>query len=84
MLPVHIFLFRRKKRKKKEDEWLKKMYKYTRYTMENYSAMRRMKFCHMKQDIHLECIMLHEISQTERQILYDITYMWNLKNTTNK
>ena len=23
--------------------------------------------------------MLSEISQTEKQILYDITYMWNLK-----
>ena len=29
----------------------------------------------------LEGIVLSEISQ--RQILYDITYMWNLKNTTN-
>ena len=28
-------------------------------------------------------IMLSEISQTEKQILYDITYMQNLKNTTN-
>ena len=27
----------------------------------------------------LECIMLSKVSQTERQILYDITYMWNLK-----
>ena len=25
-----------------------------------------------------------ETSQTEKKILYDITYMWNLKNTTNK
>ena len=29
--------------------------------------------------IDLENIMLSEINQ--RQILYDITYMWNLKNT---
>ena len=27
----------------------------------------------------LEGIMLSEISQTERKILYDITYMWNEK-----
>ena len=27
----------------------------------------------------LEGIMLSEVSQTEGQILYDITYMWNLK-----
>ena len=36
----------------------------------------------------LEGITLGEISQTEkdgeRQILYIITYMWNLKNETNK
>ena len=31
----------------------------------------------------LEGIMPSEISQTERQILYDITYTWNLKNKTN-
>ena len=30
----------------------------------------------------LEGITLSEIS--ERQMLYDITYMWNLKNNTNK
>ena len=29
--------------------------------------------------MNLESIMLSEISQTERQILYDIIYMWNLK-----
>ena len=28
----------------------------------------------------LEIIILSEESQTERQISYDITYMWNLKN----
>ena len=27
----------------------------------------------------LEIIILSEVSQTERQISYDITYMWNLK-----
>ena len=31
-----------------------------------------------------EGIMVSEISQTERQILYDITYMWNLKIKTNE
>ena len=31
----------------------------------------------------LEGIMLSDISQREKQILYDITYMWNLKNKTN-
>ena len=31
----------------------------------------------------LEGIMTSEISQKERQILYDITYMWHLKYTTD-
>ena len=29
--------------------------------------------------MHLEYIMLSEISQTERKMLYVITYIWNLK-----
>ena len=34
--------------------------------------------------IDLEYIMLSELNQTrENQILYDITYMWNLKNKRN-
>ena len=32
----------------------------------------------------LEGIMLSERSDREIQILYDITYMWNLKNTTKQ
>ena len=32
--------------------------------------------------MHLEIIILSEVSQTERQISY-ISYMWNLKNNTN-
>ena len=31
-----------------------------------------------------ENIILNEMSDKERQILYDITYMWNLKNNTNE
>ena len=34
--------------------------------------------------MNLEDIILSEISHTERQIPYDFTYMWNLKNTTKK
>ena len=34
--------------------------------------------------IDLEGLMLSEISQTEKDILYVITYMWNLKNKTNE
>ena len=32
----------------------------------------------------LEIISLSEVSQTERQISYDITHMWNLKYDTNE
>ena len=71
------------------DQWIKKMW----YTMEYYSAMKKneiLPFAATRMD--LEGIMLREIRQIimseklevrERQILYDITYMWNLKNTTN-
>ena len=31
----------------------------------------------------LEGIRLSEISQTEKDMLYEITYRWNQKNTTN-
>ena len=31
----------------------------------------------------LDHVMLTEMSDRERQMLYDITYMWKLKNTTN-
>ena len=34
--------------------------------------------------IDLEIIILSEVSQKERQIPYDITYMWNLKYGTNE
>ena len=34
--------------------------------------------------IQLEIIILSEVSQRERQISYDITYMWNLKYDTNE
>ena len=32
----------------------------------------------------LQIIILREVSQKERQIPYDITYMWNLKYDTNE
>ena len=32
----------------------------------------------------LEGLMLNEMSDRERQILYDLTYMWTPKNKTNK
>ena len=45
---------------------------------EYYKAIRTRKSCHLWQSwINLEGIMLSEITQRERQILYDLTYMWN-------
>ena len=32
----------------------------------------------------LEIIILSEVSGRERQISYDMTYMWNLKNDMNE
>ena len=56
------------------------------YTMEYYSAIKKneaMPFIATWMD--LENVILSEVSQTEREILYDIPYMWNLKrNDTNE
>ena len=52
--------------------------------MEYYSAMKKneiMPFAATWMD--LEMIMLSEVRR-ERQIPYDITYMWNLKYDTNE
>ena len=27
---------------------------------------------------HLECVMINEMSEGERQILYDFTHIWNI------
>ena len=58
------------------DEWIKKMWYI--YTMEYYSAIKKneiMPFAATWMD--LEIIILSEVSQTERQISYDIAYMLN-------
>ena len=50
------------------------------YTMEYYSAIRKneiMPFAETR--MGLEIVILSEVSQTERQIPYDIAYTWNLK-----
>ena len=64
------------------EEWRKKMWYI--YTMEYYSAIKRneiMPFAATWMD--LETVIMSEVSQ--RQIPYDITYMWNLKkNGTNE
>ena len=63
------------------NEWIKKMWFI--YTMEYYSAIKQNKILPFATAwMDLEGIMLSEIDR-KRQILYNITYMWNLKNTTN-
>ena len=60
------------------DEWINKMW-YT-YTMEYYSTMKKneiMPFAATWMD--LEILIIRGVSQKERQIPYDKTYMWNLK-----
>ena len=54
------------------------------YTMEYYSAIKKNEILTFATTwMKLDGIMLSAISQTERQILYDITYMWNLNNKTS-
>ena len=55
------------------------------YTMEYYSAIKKNKnfaICNSMDGFEGHCAVWNK-SDKERQILYDITYMWNLKNTTN-
>ena len=42
-----------------------------------------MEFFHLQQTpwVNLEHIMLNEMSKKERQILYDITYIWSITKT---
>lgn len=52
------------------------------YAMERYSAVRKEILPSIATTwLDLEDAMLSEISQTERQIPYDTTYTWNLKNS---
>ena len=62
------------------DNWLKKMW-YV-YIQWNIKKNEILSFAATWMD--LEGIMVSEMSDRERQILYDITYMWNLKNNTNE
>ena len=55
------------------------------YTMEYYSVIKRneiMSFAATRMD--LEIIILGEVRQTEKEISYDVTYMWNLINNDTK
>ena len=59
------------------EEWTKKMW-YT-YTMEYYSVIKKNKIMPFAAAwMDLEIVIISEVSQTERQISYDIAYMWKL------
>ena len=65
--------------------WLKQVwYKHTHThvnirTTKYYSIIKRMKYCHLQQHGWIYRILQLVKSDTERHILYGITYMWNLK-----
>ena len=65
------------------DEWIKKLRKYT---TEYYSAFKNHEILSFATTwMALKGITLSEVKyDTERQILYDFTYMWTLKNEMNK
>ena len=59
------------------DNWFKKMWYI--YTMECYSAIKKNEIMPFAATwIDLEIVILSKLER-ERQIPYDITYMWNLK-----
>ena len=60
-------------------ELIKKMWYL--YTMEYYSVIKMNEILPFATIcMELGCIMLSEISKSERQISYDFTPMWNLRN----
>ena len=61
------------------EEWIKKIWYI--YTMEYYSAIKKNKIMPFAATwMDLEIVILSEVkSDRERQISYDIAYMWNLK-----
>ena len=60
------------------DEWIKKMYHI--YTMEYYSAIKRNEIeLFVVRWMDLESVIQSEISQKEKQIPYDNSYIRNLK-----
>ena len=64
------------------DEWIKKMWYI--YIMEYYSAIKKNEIMSFAATwMQLEIIIL-SMSERERQIPYNITYMWNLKYGTNE
>ena len=53
--------------------------------MEYYSAIKKNKIMPFAATwMELETLILSELSWTEKQIPYDITYIWNLMYSTNE
>ena len=63
------------------DAWIKKMWYI--HAVECYSVIK-MKECHLQQHEWTWRLSYWVKSERERQISYDITYMWNLKYDTNE
>ena len=53
--------------------------------MESYSAVKRMKLCHLQQHGRNQRL-TYQVAKLdrERQILYDVTYKWSLKYDTSE
>ena len=65
------------------NEWIKKLWYI--YTVEFYAAERKKELlCFATAWVELESIMLSEISQAVKEIVYDLTCKWNLIKKTNK
>ena len=53
---------------------------WNKYAMEYYSAIKKNEIMPFSAIwMELKIIILSEVSQTEKKILYDTAYMWNLK-----
>lgn len=65
------------------EEWLKRIWYIAIYTVEYYSVIKRTKIfaINSNRDGFGGHCAKRCMSERERQILYNIIYMWNLKNT---
>ena len=60
-----------------KDEWIKKM--WSMYTMEYYSAIRKDKYLPFASTwMELEGIMLSEVSQSEKDKHYMVSFIWGI------